>query len=155
MYSYNPTPSPHHLHHHRSAPTNPLAPTENTHRTAKFDQTIDTKSAMGKFFFTLMAALAEMERDLISERTKAALQHKRANGEKTGGDVPFGYQADNGTLKKDRREQRIIALIKKLKAQGNSLREIGRELERRHYKTKTGKTTWNPKTVAAIHERAA
>ena len=118
-------------------------------------ETIDTKSAMGKFFFTLMAALAEMERDLISERTKAALQHKRANGEKTGGDVPFGYQADNGTLKKDRREQRIIALIQKLKAQGNSLREIGRELQRRRYKTKTGKTTWNPKTVAEILKRAA
>ena len=118
-------------------------------------ETIDTKSAMGKFFFTLMAALAEMERDLISERTKAALQHKRANGEKTGGDVPFGYQADNGTLKKDRREQGIITLIKDLKAQGNSLREIGRELQRRRYKTKTGKTTWNPKTVAAILDRAA
>ena len=33
--------------------------------------------------------------------------------------------------------------------------KIGRELERRRYKTKTGKTTWNPKTVAAIIERAA
>jgi site-specific DNA recombinase len=33
-------------------------------------EALDTKSAMGKFFFTLTAALAEMEREIIGERTK-------------------------------------------------------------------------------------
>ncbi len=32
-----------------------------------------------------------MERKQIGERTAAVLQHKRKNGEKTGGDVPYGY----------------------------------------------------------------
>ena len=36
-------------------------------------ETLDTQSAMGWFFFTLTAALAEMERRIIGERTKAAL----------------------------------------------------------------------------------
>jgi len=119
------------------------------------NENLDTKSAMGKFFFTLTAAIAEMERQIVSERTKAALQHKRANGEKTGGDVPFGYQADNGTLTPDRQEQRIIRLMKKLKDAGHSLREIGSELRKRGYKSKTGKDTWNPKTIANILKRAA
>ena len=118
-------------------------------------ETLDTESAMGKFFFTLTAAIAEMERQIVSERTKAALQYKRANGEKTGGDVPFGYQANNGTLTPDRQEQHIIKLIRKLKDAGHSLREIGHELRKRGYKSKTGKDSWNPKTVAAILERAA
>lgn len=117
-------------------------------------ETIDTESATGKFFFTLMAALAEMERDVISERTRAALKHKRRNGEKTGGDVPFGFQTANGALLEDRAEQKVIRLIARLKDRGHSLRAIGGELQRRGHRTKSGKTTWNPKTVAAILGRA-
>ena len=49
------------------------------------EETLDTQSAMGRFFFTLTAALAEMERRIIGERTKAALAHKRAKRESTGG----------------------------------------------------------------------
>ena len=41
---------------------------------------IDTKSAIGRFFFTLLGALAEMERALISERTRDALQKKMRDG---------------------------------------------------------------------------
>lgn len=34
---------------------------------------IDTKTIAGRFFFNMMASLAQMERDLIAERTKAGL----------------------------------------------------------------------------------
>lgn len=62
------------------------------------EETLDTKSAMGRFFFTILVALAEMERRLIGERTKAALAFKRSKKESTGGYAPpygFGY---NGTM---------------------------------------------------------
>ncbi|CBG87673.1 recombinase family protein [Citrobacter rodentium] len=45
---------------------------------------IDTSSAMGRFFFHVMSALAEMERELIVERTVAGLAAARAKG-RTGG----------------------------------------------------------------------
>ncbi len=35
---------------------------------------IDTSTPMGRFFFHVMGALAEMERELIVERTKAGLE---------------------------------------------------------------------------------
>ena len=54
------------------------------------EETLDTQSAMGRFFFTLIAALAEMERGIIGERTQAALQFKKKNGE-VWGPVPYGY----------------------------------------------------------------
>lgn len=45
---------------------------------------IDTSTAAGRFFFHMMAALAEMERDLIRERTTAGLAAARARGRKGG-----------------------------------------------------------------------
>ncbi|MFD1357664.1 recombinase family protein [Fictibacillus halophilus] len=45
---------------------------------------IDTTSAMGKFFFRMMGAIAELERDIISERTKEQLAAKKKHGIKLG-----------------------------------------------------------------------
>ena len=41
---------------------------------------INTTTAVGKFFFRTMASIAELERDIISERTKIGLQAARARG---------------------------------------------------------------------------
>lgn len=41
---------------------------------------IDTSTAAGRFFFHVMAAMAEMERDLVRERTLAGLAAAKARG---------------------------------------------------------------------------
>lgn len=48
---------------------------------------IDTSTPMGRFFFHVMGALAEMERELIVERTRAGLAVARAEG-RIGGRRP-------------------------------------------------------------------
>lgn len=60
----------------------------------KFDETgvdfvslgdsIDTSTPMGRFFFKVMASIAELERDIIAERTKDGLKAARARGHKGG-----------------------------------------------------------------------
>lgn len=45
---------------------------------------IDTSTPSGRFFFHVMASLAEMERELIVERTRAGLEVARALGRKGG-----------------------------------------------------------------------
>lgn len=45
---------------------------------------IDTTTPHGKLFFHLFAAIAEFERDIIRERTKAGLDAARARGRKGG-----------------------------------------------------------------------
>ena len=52
-------------------------------------QTLDTSTAIGRFFLTVMSGAAELERNLGAERTTAALAHLRAEGIPLGA-VPFG-----------------------------------------------------------------
>jgi DNA invertase Pin-like site-specific DNA recombinase len=48
---------------------------------------IDTSTSAGRFFFHVMAALAQMERELVHERTMAGLKAARARG-RLGGRKP-------------------------------------------------------------------
>jgi len=45
---------------------------------------IEATTAVGKAMFRMLAVLSEMERDLISERTRAGLESARARGRKGG-----------------------------------------------------------------------
>ena len=47
-------------------------------------ENLDTNSAGGRLIFHIMAALAEYERSLISERTKAGMQAAKARGVHVG-----------------------------------------------------------------------
>ncbi len=114
---------------------------------------IDTTSAAGKMVFRMLAVLGEFERDQISDRTKAALQYKKANGEKTGGDVPFGHRARKGKLYRDQKEQEAIALILDLAGKGASLRDICRALEAAGIARKRGSASWHPQIVSDILKR--
>jgi site-specific DNA recombinase len=116
---------------------------------------IDTTSAAGKMVFRMLAVLSEFERDQVSDRTRFALAHKKANHEKTGGDVPFGYYVDGGRLVENENEQKAIILIRDLRSKGYRLQAICWELKKEGYKTRRGNLTWQPKTVSRIIERWA
>ena len=118
---------------------------------------IDTTSSMGRFFLTIMAGVAEMERNMIRERTRTALEYKRNAGEKTGGNIPMGYDViEDGSGKKrlikNDTQQNGIKIVKRLSARGMSTREIAREMERRNIPTASGKMKWYPTTVKRIIE---
>lgn len=114
---------------------------------------IDTTSAAGKMVFRLLAVLAEFERDQVSDRTRFALAHKRQRQEKTGGGVPFGYDATaDGRLVANEAEQEIIALVFELRGRGHSLAGIARELNRRGAATKEG-AAWKAVQVKRVLAR--
>lgn len=72
---------------------------------------VDTSSAFGRFFMTMLAGVAEMERNLISERTAAALAYKRDQGQWLG-NVPFGFRRNGQGLKPDDAEQATVEAIR-------------------------------------------
>ena len=115
---------------------------------------IDTTTAAGKMVFRMLAVLAEFERDLVSERTTAALAHKRRIGERTGG-IPYGYRlADDGVqLVAIGAEQAIIADIRAMRSAGKSYRAIADELTEGGVPTKKGRGRWSHQAVARIIRR--
>jgi site-specific DNA recombinase len=117
---------------------------------------IDTRTAAGKLVLNILVSVAEWERAVIGERTKAALQHKRSKGERVGA-VPFGFDlaSDGIALLPNSVEQDVLAKIAELRAGGMSSRHIAAELSRLGCKTKKGKDTWNHTSVERILKRQA
>jgi site-specific DNA recombinase len=111
-------------------------------------QSVNTGSSMGKMLITMLAGFAEFERNMIAERTTAALRHKRAHGE-VYNHTPYGYKAFDGSLVPDPREQAIIARMASLRADGISYHGIADTLNAEQVPTKQG-GVWRSQTVKNI-----
>lgn len=114
---------------------------------------VDTKSALGKFFLTITAAFAQMERDVIADRTREALAYKREQGQYLGA-VPFGYKLEGAELAQAEQEAAVIAQVLELKAQGLTLQAIADRLNADAIPSKRG-GRWYPTTVKNLLERYA
>ena len=104
---------------------------------------LDTSSATGRFTLTLLASLAQLEREQISERTKAALAHKRENGEFLG-TPPLGYQVEVSSsgernLIPVHEEQLVLQRIDDMRREGKTYQQIADALNKDEVRTKRGK----------------
>jgi len=109
---------------------------------------VDTSTAQGKFFLTITGAMAQMERDLISERTKEALQYKKSRLQ-TYSPTPFGFDREDEYIKPNKKELRIVKLIKKLRREGLSYQAITDELNKEKIPTKNN-GSWSKSSVWRI-----
>jgi len=101
---------------------------------------IDTRSAAGRLVLNVLASVSQWEREVIGERTSAAMQHMRSLNKYTGGKAPYGYDLVSGSLVENEAEQAIIQLVAKYKAQGLSYSKIGRVLAGAGHLSRTGRT---------------
>jgi len=111
-------------------------------------QAINTQTAMGRFFITVLAGFAEFERALISERTATALRHKKINRQAYTS-TPYGFHRDGIRLVEAPEEQQVISKIFDMRRAGYSYREIAKKLNDAGIPTKMGKK-WAPGTVHYI-----
>jgi DNA invertase Pin-like site-specific DNA recombinase len=102
----------------------------------------------------VLAGAAEMERNLVGERTRAALSVKRARGQRISR-TPYGYDLapDGATLVENPAEQTIIGEILGMRARGMSYPRIARALTGRGIPTKRGNSHWRHETVAGLVKR--
>ncbi|HUU26283.1 MAG TPA: recombinase family protein [archaeon] len=118
-------------------------------------ETVDTRGAMGRFFFTILAAAAQMERDKISERTSDALQSKIRRGERAG-TIPYGYELDKDgmSLIENPKEQEVLFDIHRLREKGYTLRHIADELNESGFTTRRG-GAWKKQYIGNFLKKAA
>ncbi|MEI6207709.1 MAG: recombinase family protein [Desulfuromonadales bacterium] len=119
--------------------------------------------AATKFTIHILAAVAEHEREMISQRTKAALQAKKARNEKMGNPQNLNVTAAAkgralgtiATAKKNAEySSKVYPTVKELADQGMSLRGIARELNQRNILTARGTAGgWSAVTVSSVLKR--
>jgi DNA invertase Pin-like site-specific DNA recombinase len=103
----------------------------------------------------MASVFAELERAMIRERTRSAMSVKRSRGERISGHAPYGCDfGRNGLLVENAREQKIIARMRRMRAEGMSFRGIAVRLDSEGIRPKRGKR-WIHTTVKSILARNA
>lgn len=105
------------------------------------DARIDTTTPHGRAQLALMATFAQLERELIAQRTREALAVKKAQGVRLGGPVAIGND--------------VAARIVALKSEGKTLRTIADILNNEGIAPARGGSQWYASTVRVVLQREA
>lgn len=99
-------------------------------------ENMDTGSAAGRLMLNMLAAMAEWEREVIAERTVAALAVKKARGERVSRYASIGREEGE----RGEHEREALQLVRgMLAAGGASLRSIGSQLAARGHVNRAGR----------------
>ncbi|MEK5521091.1 recombinase family protein [Heyndrickxia sp. FSL W8-0423] len=101
-----------------------------------YSENFDTGTPIGRLVVQLMASIAEMERNTLSENVKLGMKQRALEGLWNGG-VVFGYDhTDKKKLVINHKEADVVKLIFTMYADGKGLRAISNHLNKAGYKTK-------------------
>ena len=119
---------------------------------------VNTHSAAGRMLMLNLANFAQFEREIISERTREAMQHLKAQGVKMG-HAPYGYEYAQALADKGRRvlvplasEQAVIAKIAVSHKEGIGFTDIARRLNAEGIRARQG-GDWCGRVVSVILQR--
>lgn len=103
----------------------------------------ETTTAMGRFFITLVGAMAEWERGTISERVRFGVEQMVREGKRPGGNRPYGYTQNEVLIPE---EARLIRMVRDMYLSGHGYKSIAMELNKKNL-LRRGKE-WTDSTVA-------
>lgn len=118
---------------------------------------------VGKFMVTMLAAVAELEAGMISQRTKAALEAAKARGVKLGNprlrvgtpEAAERASAAASAVANAKARDVLPYILAAQKAGATTLAQIAKALEARGVRTPRGAGKWAPAQVARILARTA
>src|SRR5690606_34481397 len=113
------------------------------------NESLDTSTSGGKFFYTLLSALSTYEREITYERQIASLNYRRKQGKFTGGMVSYGYKIVNAEVVINEEEAPVRRLIYDLFLEHQRMSSVAKELNDRGYVTRKGKS-WSDTTVRRL-----
>ena len=118
-------------------------------------ESFDMTNPYGRAMAQMASVFAELERAMIRERTRSAMSVKRKRGERISGHAPYGWDfGRNDLLVENAREQKVIARMRRMRAEGMSFRGIGVRLDEEGIRPKRGRR-WIHTTVKSILARNA
>jgi len=114
------------------------------------NESFDTSNAMGRFVMNILQLVAQLESEQIGERVYDGMEQKaRTNGGVLGFNIPYGYDYDDGKLKVNQKESKVIQDVYSWYLEGKSLGEICKKLNSNQIPTKKG-GNWAKKTISTI-----
>lgn len=111
-------------------------------------EVFDTTSATGRLFITLIATLAQWERETIAERVHMGMTKKVQSGERNGAPAPYGYNIIDGRLVVNENEAKWVKYIYDRYGSVGS-QTIAKELNSMGVRTKKGEV-WSDFSVRYI-----